>query len=221
MNLHAVYGLFAQGVIVAALIRFVRILFGKARSKPHGAELWLPLMILLAGSAEGISLAAHVRGIWGDPSVVTLLILFLFTLQPSWLPPKPRPSTCLVIAIPLMLALYAPLFVPIPTVQGGFYARGFAAEHLLWPLGLACIGLFIAGVAGYDPSAPSNDAVGVLGLKAANGYVPALLLAAAAVFAFRFPLTEARHRIIRRRLEQRAARAARGTDGRQTVGDSS
>jgi len=144
MNLHAVYGLFAQGVIVAALIRFVRILFGKARSKPHGAELWLPLMILLAGSAEGISLAAHVRGIWGDPSVVTLLILFLFTLQPSWLPPKPRPSTCLVIAIPLMLALYAPLFVPIPTVQGGFYARGFAAEHLLWPLGLACIGLFIA-----------------------------------------------------------------------------
>jgi hypothetical protein len=145
MNLQAAYGLFAQGVIVAALIRFVRILFGKARSKPHGAELWLPLMILLAGSAEGISLAAHVRGIWGDPSVVTLLILFLFTLQPSWLPPKPRPSTCLVIAIPLMLALYAPLFVPIPTVQGGFYARGFAAEHLLWPLGLACIGLFIAG----------------------------------------------------------------------------
>ena len=104
----------------------------------------------------------------------------------------------------------APLFF-LNLLFGGSQALGSVLE----------MPLFIAGVAGYDPSAPSNDAVGVLGLKAANGYVPALLLAAAAVFAFRFPLTEARHRIIRRRLEQRAARAARGTDGRQTVGDSS
>jgi len=145
MNLHAVYGLFAQGVIVAALIRFVRMLFGKARSKPHGAELWLPVMILLAGSAEGISLAAHVRGVWGDPSVVTLLILFLFTLQPSWLPAKPRPSTCLVISLPLAALLYVPLFLPIPTVQGGFYAMGFTPDKLLWLLGMVSLGLFIAG----------------------------------------------------------------------------
>lgn len=103
---------------------------------------------------------------------------------------------------------------------GQFTSAWMVFRKLAYALG-PVIGLFIAGVAGYDPSAPSNDAVGVLGLKAANGYVPALLLAAAAVFAFRFPLTEARHRIIRRRLEQRAARAARGTDGRQTVGDSS
>jgi len=97
MNLQAVYGLVAQGVIVAALIRFVRVLSGKARAKPHGGELWLPVMILLAGSADGISLAAHVRGVLGDPSVVTLLVLFLFTLQPSWLPPVPRPGVCLAL----------------------------------------------------------------------------------------------------------------------------
>jgi hypothetical protein len=144
MNLHAVYGLFAQGVIVAALIRLVRILFGKAKARPHGGELWLPVMVLLAGSADGISLAAHVRGIWGDPSVVTLLILFLFTLQPSWLPPKPRPITCLVISIPLALLLYAPLFVPIPTVQGGFYALGFEPTRLLGLIGMAATGLWIA-----------------------------------------------------------------------------
>ena len=47
MNLQAVYGLFAQGVIVAALIRFVRVLTGHAKPKPHGIELWLPMMLLL------------------------------------------------------------------------------------------------------------------------------------------------------------------------------
>lgn len=131
MNLQAVYGLFAQGVIVAAFIRFVRVLFGKAKAKPHGIELWLPAMILLAGAADGVSLAGHVRGLWGDPSVVTLLVLFLFTLQPSWLPSVPRPSTCVAITVLVTLPLYAPLFVPIPSVQGGLYELGFHPRPLL------------------------------------------------------------------------------------------
>ena len=139
MNLQAVYGLVAQGVIVAALIRFVRVLSGKARAKPHGGELWLPVMILLAGSADGISLAAHVRGVLGDPSVVTLLVLFLFTLQPSWLPPVPLPGVCLALVALVALPLYAPLFVPIPTVQGGFHAMGLQP----WPI-LAAIALAAA-----------------------------------------------------------------------------
>ena len=130
MNLQAVYGLFAQGVIVAALIRFVRVLLGKAKSKPHGIELWLPVMVLLAGAAEGVSLAGHVRGLWGDPSVVTLLVLFLFTLQPNWLPGVPRPSTCIALTALVTLPLYAPLFVPIPAVQGGLYELGYRP----WPL---------------------------------------------------------------------------------------
>jgi hypothetical protein len=68
MNLQSVYGLFAQGVIVAALIRFVRMLTGHAKAKPHGIELWLPVMLLLAGSAEGVTFAGHLRGLWGDPA---------------------------------------------------------------------------------------------------------------------------------------------------------
>jgi hypothetical protein len=143
MNLQAVYGLFAQGVIVAALIRLVRVLTGHAKAKPHGIELWLPVMILLAGSADGVSLAGHVRGLWGDPSVVSLLILFLFTLQPSWLPPMPRPGTCLVIVALVAVPLYAPLFIPIPTVQGEFYAAGLQPNRIITAISAALVVLFV------------------------------------------------------------------------------
>ncbi|MCZ8130769.1 MAG: MFS transporter [Steroidobacteraceae bacterium] len=71
------------------------------------------------------------------------------------------------------------------------------------------IGFFITGIAGYDPAAAQNDATAIFGLKAANGYLPALLFLVAAILAIRFGLTPARHRIIARRLAQRAARAAR------------
>ena len=144
MNAPAMYGLFAQGVIVAAMVRTLRLSLGRAATAPRAAELWLPLLLVLLAPVDGISLAGHLRGLWGDPSVVTLLILFLFTLQPSWLPPKPRPITCLVISIPLAVLLYAPLFVPIPTVQGGFYALGFEPTRLLGLIGMAATGLWIA-----------------------------------------------------------------------------
>ena len=133
MNLQAAYGLFAQGVILAALIRFVRVLTGRARSKPHGAEMWLPVMLVLAGAAQGVSFAGHLRGLWGDPSVLTFLLLFLFTLQPSWLPGMPRRATCIALALLVAVPLYGPLLVPIPVVQGGLYELGYRP----WPLLLA------------------------------------------------------------------------------------
>jgi hypothetical protein len=131
MNLQSVYGLFAQGVIVAALIRFVRMLTGHAKAKPHGIELWLPVMLLLAGSAEGVTFAGHLRGLWGDPSIVTLLLLFLFTLQPSWLPSRPRPTTCLLITLLVAVPLYGPMLLPVPTVQDNLYAIGWQPWSLL------------------------------------------------------------------------------------------
>ena len=143
MNLQAVYGLFAQGVIVAALIRLVRVLTGHAKAKPHGIELWLPVMILLAGAADGVSLAGHVRGLWGDPSITSLVILFLFTLQPSWLPPVPRPGTCLVIVALVAVPLHAPLFIPIPTVQGDFYAAGLQPTRIITAISAALVVLFV------------------------------------------------------------------------------
>jgi hypothetical protein len=131
MNLQSVYGLFAQGVIVAALIRFVRVLTGHAKTKPHGIELWLPVMLLLAGSAEGVTFAGHLRGLWGDPSIVTLLLLFLFTLQPSWLPSRPRPTTCLLITLLVAVPLYGPMLLPVTAVQDNLYAIGWQPWSLL------------------------------------------------------------------------------------------
>ena len=139
MNLQAVYGLFAQGVIVAALIRFVRVLTGHAKPKPHGIELWLPVMLLLAGSAEGINFAGHLRGLWGDPSIVTLLLLFLFTLQPSWLPDAPRPTTCVLITLLVTVPLYGPMLLPVPTVQDNLYAIGWQPWSLLIVIALATL----------------------------------------------------------------------------------
>ena len=139
MNLQAVYGLFAQGVIVAALIRFVRVLTGNAKPKPHGIELWLPVMLLLAGSAEGINFAGHLRGLWGDPSIVTLLLLFLFTLQPSWLPDAPRPTTCVLITLLVTVPLYGPMLLPVPTVQDNLYAIGWQPWSLLIVITLATL----------------------------------------------------------------------------------
>lgn len=139
MNLQSVYGLFAQGVIVAALIRFVRVLTGHAKAKPHGIELWLPVMLLLAGSAEGVTFAGHLRGLWGDPSIVTLLLLFLFTLQPSWLPSQPRPTTCLLITLLVAVPLYGPMLLPVPAVQDNLYAIGWQPWSLLITITLGAL----------------------------------------------------------------------------------
>jgi glycoside/pentoside/hexuronide:cation symporter, GPH family len=97
---------------------------------------------------------------------------------------------------------------------GQFTSAWMVLRKLAYALG-PVIGLYIAGASGYDPSATANDASGVWGLKAANGYLPALLLAIAALLAMRYPLTQARHRIIRRGLERRATRlASAGTASR-------
>jgi Na+/melibiose symporter-like transporter len=64
----------------------------------------------------------------------------------------------------------------------------------------------VAGLFGFDPSAGSQSDMAIFGLKAANGYLPALFLIAAALLAAMFPITKTRHQIIRRRLEQRSLR---------------
>jgi Na+/melibiose symporter-like transporter len=69
------------------------------------------------------------------------------------------------------------------------------------------LAFFVAGVAGYDPGAEQHDALAIFGLKAAVGYLPALLMLGATLLALRFPITPERHRAIRRRLQQRAERA--------------
>jgi Na+/melibiose symporter-like transporter len=93
---------------------------------------------------------------------------------------------------------------------GEFTSAWMVIRKLTYAMGPA-IGFFIAGIAGYEPGSAANDSTGILGLKTANGYLPALLLAMATWLALRYPLTAEKHRTVRRRLEQRAERAAAST----------
>lgn len=67
----------------------------------------------------------------------------------------------------------------------------------------------VAGLFGFDPSAESQSELAIFGLKAANGYLPALFLIAAVFLAAMFPITKVRHQIIRRRLERRTLQTGR------------
>ena len=92
-------------------------------------------------------------------------------------------------------------------VRAGIYS---SAWMMLRKIALALSGalaFLIAGVIGFDPSASSFSETAIFGLKATNGYIPAILFLAAMFLAAQFPLTKARHRIIQRKLEQRALRS--------------
>ena len=138
--MHAIYGLFAQGVIVAMIIRFVREIFGRKNLAPFGVELWIPAAIVLIVPIAGVSLAGHLRGLWGDPSIVTFLLLFLYTVRPSALPNRPRLSTCVLVSLFVMLPLYLPLFLLNPNVPVDLYAIGWHPKWILIAIAVIAFG---------------------------------------------------------------------------------
>ncbi len=140
MNMHAIYGLFAQGVIVAMIIRFVREIFGRKNLAPFGIELWMPAAIVLIVPIAGVSLAGHLRGLWGDPSIVTFLLLFLYTVRPSSLPNRPRLSTCVFVSLFVMLPLYLPLFLLNPNVPLDLYSYGWKPKWILIAIAVIALG---------------------------------------------------------------------------------
>lgn len=138
--MHAIYGLFAQGVIVAMIIRFVREIFGRKNLAPFGMELWIPAGIVLIVPVAGVSIAGHLRGLWGDPSIVTFLLLFLYTVRPSALPNRPRLSTCVLVSLFVMLPLYLPLFLLNPNVPVDLYAIGWHPKWILIAIAVITLG---------------------------------------------------------------------------------
>ena len=138
--MHAIYGLFAQGVIVAMIIRFVREIFGRKNLAPFGMELWIPAAIVLIVPIAGVSMAGHLRGLWGDPSIVTFLLLFLYTVRPSSLPNRPRISTCVLVSLFVMLPLYLPLFLLNPNVPVDLYAIGWHPKWILIAIAVIALG---------------------------------------------------------------------------------
>ena len=138
--MHSIYGLFAQGVIVAMIIRFVREIFGRKNLAPFGIELWIPAAIVIIVPIAGVSLAGHLRGLWGDPSIVTFLLLFLYTVRPSSLPNRPRISTCVLVSLFVMLPLYLPLFLLNPNVPVDLYSYGWKPKWILIAIAVIALG---------------------------------------------------------------------------------
>jgi Na+/melibiose symporter-like transporter len=95
--------------------------------------------------------------------------------------------------------------------RAGVYSSAWMVLRKIAYAASPAIAFLIAGLFGYDPSAKSQSDLAIFGLKAANGYFPAIFLIASAVFAALFPITKARHQIIRRRLEQRSLRNPAGS----------
>ncbi|NBX25269.1 MAG: hypothetical protein EBQ99_04370 [Planctomycetes bacterium] len=139
MNVPAMYGLVAQGVIVAALVRALRLSLGRASAAPRAAELWLPLLLVLLAPVEGVSLAGHLRGLWGDPSVVSLGALLLFLRRPAALPAWPHRYTCALLTLLVTLPLHFTLFLPMPMVTWDLYALGLEPWPVLAAVAMAAI----------------------------------------------------------------------------------
>jgi hypothetical protein len=135
----AVYGLLAQGVIVAAALRALRLRMGKAQARPRPMELWIPLLAVLLARIDGLSVAVHLRGLWGDPSVVTMGVLLLFLCRPVTVPAWPHRYACAMITLLVTLPLYLPLFLPVPMVTWDLYALGLQPWALLAAIALAAI----------------------------------------------------------------------------------
>ena len=122
------------------IIRFVREIFGRKNLSPFGMELWIPAAIVLIVPVAGVSIAGHLRGLWGDPSIVTFLLLFLYTVRPSSLPNRPRLSTCVLVSLFVMLPLYLPLFLLNPNVPVDLYSYGWKPKWILIAIAVIALG---------------------------------------------------------------------------------
>lgn len=132
-------GLFGQALIAAALGRFARERLAKRALKPLGPESWLLMIVVLSVPLGGITLAGHLRGLWGDVSITTLVILALYVIAPNALPNRPARFWSVALVLLVAVPLYGPLLLPIPRMQRDLYWLGWHPESLL---------LLLAGVAG-------------------------------------------------------------------------
>ncbi len=160
----------------------------------RSSKRMLLLVCLVLGAVQGVSILVIDPGPLALPLFMAFLALYY------------------IAAAGRDVALYAMIgdVVDYDTLNTGvnragqFTSAWMVLRKLAYALG-PVIGFAVAGFLGYEPASPHTDASAIFGLKSANGYLPALLMALAAVLAFRFPITRERHRRIREQLEQRAA----------------
>jgi hypothetical protein len=142
MTVPTLYGLFAQCLVVAAAARVARELFAPRLPRlPHLEFLFIAAVVALT-TVDGVSLAAHLRGLWGDPSIVTSLVLFAYAVSGRSLPARPTRTTAFAIAASALLLLYLPATIGLTYNGIDPYAVG------LRPWLLIAI-VFVGAVAGW------------------------------------------------------------------------
>jgi hypothetical protein len=133
------YGLAAQGVLLAALASVA--LAARGRRPGLAVRVSLAIAIVVAAmipSWPSRDLAEWMRGLWGDPSVVTVLVLLGWLLVPRLVPARPRGRAALVGLAALAFLLYLPVF-GVPGTANGLYRLGWSSTWMI--LGVASVGL--------------------------------------------------------------------------------
>lgn len=169
MTMQVTYGLLAQALIAAAAVRLAAELLlprtsrngpatdsapvrtgqaVRARERiddlPRGAAWAImagPLVLLVPAGA--CTVAEHMRGIWGDPSVLTSALLAVFIARPGRLPARPSRLMCIGLTLLVTVPLYAPLAgvrLPLPDL----YALGWQPYALLVAIAAGALLLALA-----------------------------------------------------------------------------
>ena len=132
------FGLAAQGVLVAAAVAVALAALGRRSGAPRPAIAIIAVASALLPWGPTRSLAESLRGIWGDPSVVTVLVLLAWLLVPRLVPARPRGTAAVLGLAVLAGLLYLPVF-GVPGSENGLYRLGWNSTWLV--AGVASVGL--------------------------------------------------------------------------------
>jgi hypothetical protein len=124
------FGLAAQGVLVAAAVAVAMAALGRRPGAPRPAIAIIAVASALLPWGPTRSLAESLRGIWGDPSVVTVLVLLAWLLVPRLVPARPRGTAAVLGLAVLAGLLYLPVF-GVPGSENGLYRLGWNSTWLV------------------------------------------------------------------------------------------
>lgn len=128
-------GLLAQGILAATVLVAVagRALGGGLRAGSQGTcAAWIALVALACAVPLGeVTAAAHLRGLVGDPSITSVLLLVLAVLRPSMLPDAPSARAAALLAGAAAALLYLPLVTGSPAFGIDLHGMGWQPAILL------------------------------------------------------------------------------------------
>ncbi|MSR28711.1 MAG: hypothetical protein EXS03_03940 [Phycisphaerales bacterium] len=142
MTAPAIYGFVSQCAIIAAVLIVCRDLATKAAT-PRGSIVFFCVAIAVALTPlPGGSVWEHLRGLWGDASVVTTSLLLLYGLSPSRLPSRPPPTIAALLVLAVFGALYLPVLAGVDLFGIDVYSLGWRPWIMLGAIVAICLVLW-------------------------------------------------------------------------------